>query len=310
MFAVSVTKLQNYHEYVVGVWGDSESIILDIMGIKTQKISFDLGNLVDSYINDGLTGKNTYDDMCKKTGMFLHDDGLDELDEWLSDYKTQNTGYVVQKEIKKTFDTNYGPLVVSGITDVVTPSHIDDNKTTKSFSFDTYINNFQGYLYTNMIQLPMRYNVFKVSHITNRVKFEGTVLQTYRGDSYVQDKIEGFMRFVVKNDLQIFIDRPDVFDFDTYIFGKKHFYKTIGKVLEEDPGYVRWMMSKGYNCSEGVVDYVKNIRYKLTDKINFGKHKDKSISQIIKEDKQWITWIKSQDPSFLLDEEALKEFEK
>lgn len=260
MFSVSVTKLQNYHEYTVGVWGDSESIILDIMGRKTTKISFDLGNLVDTYINDGLTGKNTYEAMSEKLGMFLHQDGLDELDNWLSDYKAKNTGYVIQKEIKKTFDTNYGPLVVSGITDVVSPTHIDDNKTTKQFNYESYINSFQGYLYTYMLQLPMRYNVFKVSHITNRVKFEETVLQTYRGDSYVQSVIEGFMRFVVKNDLQLFIDRPEVFDFDTYIFSPKHFFKKIAKVLKDDPGYVKWMISKGYNCSEDVVDYVTKLK--------------------------------------------------
>lgn len=310
MFSVSVSKLSSYHEYTVGAWGDSESILLDIMGVKREKISFDLGNLVDTYINDGLTGKNTYEAMSKKLGMFLHLDGIEELDNWLSEYKKKNQGYVIQKEIKKTFETNYGPLNVAGITDVLTPQTIEDNKTTKQFNYESYINNFQGYLYTNMIQLPMQYNVFKVSHITNRVKFEGTVRQTYRGDDYVQGVVEGFIRFVVKNDLQIFIDRPDVFDFGTYIFANKHFYKTIAKVLEEDPGYIRWMISKEYKFSEAVVDYVKKLRYKLTDKINFGKHIGKTIAQIIKDDKQWITWFQKTDPSFILDEEALKEFEK
>ena len=64
------------------------------------------------------------------------------------------------------------------------------------------------------------------------------------------------MEFVMKNDLAVYIDRPEVYKMDTIIFSPKHFHKSVAAVLKEDPGYIKWMNGAGYKFDQEVKEQI------------------------------------------------------
>lgn len=273
MFTVSVSKIESFHNLMNGTWGTYESVITDIMGgLRVQKAAFDIGNLVDAYVNDALSGTSTYLQIRTKLGMELHNDGIRAIDKWVEEFKATHSQYTVQEERKKIYKTKHGDLAVTMKIDIGCPDKIKDVKTSKgAMEYSSYLSKIQGSMYLDAFEKELlEYEHFKVSHQTLRVTYQGLTKQMPASPGYIDDVLNRFMDFVVKNDLSIFIDRPDLYDMDTIIFSPKHFYKTIEMVVKDDPGYVTWMQSKGYPLSEKVIETIKNLNI-----LNHGKEKEK-----------------------------------
>lgn len=260
MFTVSASKIKTFDTYAKGSWGGYDSVVTDIMGIKKKSTALNIGSCVDAYINDMLAGGDSYDKLSTKLGLFIHEDGIEELNAWGMDFKKKHPTFTIQPKSTKIYTTKYGDLAVTLMKDIVYPGGIKDVKTSAwplSKLVAGYISDIQGLLYLDDEECDlMEYEHFKVSHATNRVKYEGIARQAPASSGYITAVLNNFMEFVMKNELSVYIDRPEVYKMDTIIFSPKHFHKSVAAVLKEDPGYIKWMMWAGYKFDQEVKEQI------------------------------------------------------
>lgn len=255
MHTVSVSKIESFYSYQNGIYGDYESLLKDIMGIKTFKAVFDIGNLIDAYMNDALVNTTTYQALEQKFKLKLHEEAKYEMSKWADGFKETNPVFAVQEEKSKLYQTNYGPINITMKADITCPRIMKDVKSSQyGMSYENYLSKIQGLFYLNAFEKDyLDYEHFKVSHKTLRVNYGGFTRQMPAQAGYIESILNSFMSFVMTNNLSVFINKPEVYELSSFIFAPKHWYKTVEQVLKTDPGYIKWMHSKGYPLSQDVI---------------------------------------------------------
>lgn len=250
-FSASASKIKMFHSwYNLKSKYIKESDLIDaIKGVKVSKVSFDLGNLVDSFVTDLLTNidpdslDSSYQKTCAAVGSNLHVNAESQLEEWVTGFKAFFPDYTTQAEGAKLYNTDLGNLNIKVRLDVLTPNIVFDIKTSKfPLSIDLYDRDMQGYIYTDIFNVDtMYYEHFQVSHSTNNVQYRGSYKLPREKKGYVEEVAGQFLAFCYKNNLTEYLLPPSIGLNSIYPRGK---YKDVlvSDMIKEEAGinYLNW----------------------------------------------------------------------
>lgn len=265
IYSASVSMIKSFHGWynLKSKYISEQDVIDTIMRIKKPKISFDLGNLVDAYVTDLLSGSNIYDELKAKLNLELHEDGIAEICKWAEDFKQNNEIYTVQSEANKVYNTDLGILSLKLRTDILTPNIVHDIKTSKyGLNAATYLHDMQGFLYCDILEAgTMIYHHFWISHTTNRVRFDGFVKQPREKESMVKQVIMQFLAFCHKKGLISYLLPPEI-NIDSIFPRGKYKNKPVSEMLRTEDGfnYLQW----AYKNTD--IKFSKDLAIKINDK--------------------------------------------
>ena len=260
MYLTSTSKIKSFHNwYNLGAKYDTkESIIEMIKGTKVFKVSFDLGNLVDSFITDELTGSETYMKLTKKLNMELHENGIQNLIEWSTAFKEAHSTFQCQPSGNVDYRTPLGDISVHYRTDISTLMEVYDIKTGKQAAqAKNYLRDFQGWIYCDALDVDtMIYVHFIVSHATNNVRHDKDIRQHRIRKSELVDIITQFVSFCKKEGIEQYILPKPVVTMtlsSTYDRGNKFKDVTLAKMVSTKDGksYLQWVRD---NVSDVILD--------------------------------------------------------
>lgn len=210
MLTSSVSKIQNYYDWVTGKFYATEAKVIDsIKGVWTSSASTEIGSVVDSYIMDGLSGTNDYESLSKELKVTINKESIPKLDEWIAGFKETYPIYSCQPSDTKVYSTKMGDLHVTMRGDMLTPNKVFDVKTSKN-SFDPmdFISRLQGHFYCDAFEVDeMVYACFLVSHETMRVNFKGEISQPKVPTDYLLEIINSYLAYVKNKDLLNYITK-------------------------------------------------------------------------------------------------------
>lgn len=263
----SVSKLKSFHNWynLKSPYVKESDVIDSIKGIKVTKISFDLGNLVDTYVTDKLIGTSTYPALSKKLNKVLHEEGEQELNTWVERFKSQNNYFLVQQEHTISLPTVLGTLNVKLRPDIYTLSEVIDIKTSKqTLNVGYYENDLQGLLYCEALDLDIAvYEHFWVSHATNRVIYKGCVRQNRISKAKIIEVATQFIVFCQKNGLMNYLLPPAPIDINSIYPSGKYKDMLVRDIIEKNLPYLKWAIKNtSYSFSENLVNIVNNLKLK------------------------------------------------